>query len=115
MKTLKIEDVEFELIAEYESIPVRGNAIASGDNEFDKKVEDEIIERLDSGDVWAWASVEVKAKYKGLKASDFLGACCYKDENDFKQPGGYYDDMKKIAFDALKKQVDEILSELCEG
>ena len=64
--------------------PVRGNALASGDDAYDKKVEDEILERLDNGDVWAWAVVEVRAGYGDLSASDYLGACSYESEKDFR-------------------------------
>lgn len=84
--------------------PVRGNAMASGDDELDRKVEDEILDRLDSGDVWAWASVEVRATHEGLSGSDYLGCCCYRDEEDFKS-GGYYEDMVREACSNLADQI----------
>jgi|SRR6185312_340027 len=89
---------EFTIEAEPEEIEVRGNAMASGDAAADKAVEDEILRRLDQGDVWAWASVTVRCTLEGFEGRDHLGCCSYKDEADFIQPGGYYDDMRVEAF-----------------
>lgn len=108
IKLPTIEQVQFTLEVKQEDILVRGNAVISGDNAVDKKVEDEIIDRLENGDVWAWASVCVRAEWKGIEGVDYLGCCCYKDENDFKQPGGYYEDMKKEAFAELLQKVKEL-------
>lgn len=96
-----IEDITFRLIAEQDQTSVRGNALASGDDDEDKRVEDEIIARLDDGDVWAWADVEVRAEWNGFEGSDYLGGCSYVDEADFCQPGGYFDDMKERAYEEL--------------
>jgi hypothetical protein len=98
IKLPTIEQVEFTLVAEQDDVEVRGNAVASGDDLMDKKIEDEIIERLDSGDVWAWACVTVTARWKGLEGVDHLGACSYRDERDFIQSSGYYEEMKKEAY-----------------
>lgn len=101
IKLPTIEQVKFTLEAEQDDIPVRGNAMASGDEEVDKRYEDEIIERLNNGDVWAWASVCVKAEWRGIEGTAYLGGCCYKDEDDFKKEGIYYDGMKQDAYDEL--------------
>ncbi|MEJ7644243.1 MAG: hypothetical protein WKF87_06590 [Chryseolinea sp.] len=101
IKLPTIDQINFELIAEYESMPVKGNAMASGDEKVDKKVEDSIIRRINNGNVWAWAAVELKGTYKGLEFSDHLGCCSYKSKADFKQPGGYYDDMKQVVYDGI--------------
>lgn len=108
MKTLKLSDLKIELIIKQDDIPVHGNAIASGDDLYDKEVEDEILNRLENGDYWAWCSVEVRATYKGLAASDYLGACSYANEQDFKE-GGYYTDM----CDNVLADIQEQLNELC--
>jgi hypothetical protein len=113
-KQLKINDVSFQIYAINEDVPVKGNAIASGDDAFDRKVENRIIRELENGNVWAWCTVEVKAIYKELSASDYLGCCSYKHEKDFMKKGGYYHGMKERAFDELKKKVDEILNDLCD-
>lgn len=111
-KTIKVklptmEEVNFEIIVTNEDLEIRGNAIASGDDDVDKKVEDELIERVNNGEVWAWASVEVCASWRGFKASDYLGACSYQDEKGFKEDG-YYDDMKATAFEELTKQIEAL-------
>ena len=41
-----------EVTAAQDDIPVRGNAMASGDDATDRECEDDILTRLDSGDVW---------------------------------------------------------------
>jgi hypothetical protein len=87
------ETYNVRINATQDDLPVRGNCIATEDKEFDKTVEDEILERLDYGDVWAWADVEVQATLPdGRTGSAYLGGCCYEDEKDFKQ-GGYYEGM----------------------
>lgn len=71
---------------------------ASGDDAQDRADEQAIIDRVNSGDVWAWASVRVHAyatidgvQYEGV--STWLGACSYADESDFCTPGSYFDDL----------------------
>ena len=90
--------IEYRLFIDRDDLEVRGNALASGDDDEDRAAEDEINERLDRGDVWAWASVAVEAHFMGCKGSDHLGGCSYRDTTDFIQPGGWYwDDMKAEA------------------
>ena len=90
----------YTVFADMDDLPVRGNAVDSGDAELDTKVENEILTLLDKGNIWAWASVEVKCSVDidgvTFAGRDCLGACSYKDENDFKN-GGYYDQMKEGA------------------
>jgi hypothetical protein len=50
----------FTIHAEVDETPVRGNALASGDDAADREYEDEILARLRDDDVWAWACVEVR-------------------------------------------------------
>lgn len=102
---------EITLTAEQDDIPVRGNALASGDDEVDRACEDAILDRLESGDVWAWASVRVRATYRRYSGSDYLGACSYADEEAFRAPGEYYDAMRdraleNLAFDMLSHVVE---------
>ena len=92
--------VEFRVEAEQDDMSVRGNALASGDDEQDKEAEEEILQRLDRGDVWAWASVHVIAEYEGFRGDAYLGGCNYKDERDFMKDA-YYEDMKSEAYDDL--------------
>ena len=106
IRKLTESEVEFTLSAEVDECEVRGNALASGDDAQDKECEDAIIERLNNGDVWAWSSVKVSAKWKGFEGVDYLGCCSYEDEEQFKQDG-YYEDMKAQALEDLNRQVKE--------
>lgn len=89
---------------------MRGNALASGDSFLDKSVEDEIIARLDQGDVWAWADVTVIAEVQTdtgetFSGEDYLGGGSYKDEADFRRDG-YFDDMCWRAREELIKDLE---------
>ncbi len=55
--------ITFEIVVHAEDIPVRGNAMSSGDNELDREVEDAILARLAQGEEWAWCTVEVIAHW----------------------------------------------------
>lgn len=101
LRRLRADEVEFVLKVVQDDMPVRGNAMASGDDAADKAYEDEILKRLEYGDVWAWSLVTITAKWKGWEVHDTLGACCYLSEEDFKKPGGYFDDMKTVALHEL--------------
>jgi hypothetical protein len=92
-------DITLEAIPE--TVRVRGNASAWSEEE-DKAYEDDILARLESGDIWAWftAKVTVRDSY-GREASDYLGCCCYEDARDFKR-GGYYLDMIKACVDEIE-------------
>ena len=89
---------------EPEIIEVRGNTLASGDDAEDKGCEDEILERLKHGDIWAWACVSVTATFEGFTGSNELGCCSYKDTQDF-IGCGEFDTMQSEArrdmFDAM--------------
>jgi hypothetical protein len=101
---IKAHEREYDITLEAlpETVTVRGNASAWGDEE-DKSYEDRIIARLESGDEWAWctAKVTVRDSY-GREASDYLGCCCYEDARDFKL-GGYYLDMIKACVDEIEQ------------
>lgn len=103
------KEATIEVIAEQDYIPVRGNASASGDDKYDKRVEDRIIRRLDEGDIWAWASVTVRGTWRGLTAEDHLGACNYRDEKDFRRDG-YFDDMRDNVLSSLVEQAQELVA-----
>ena len=109
--------IRYQIEIEQDDISVRGNAIASGDNATDKAVEDEIIKRLDNGDTWAWCSVCVVAEAGGVEGRAYLGACSYKDEEDFRRDK-YYEQMQEEAKEDLiaqlvraKKTLEEIEAE----
>lgn len=116
--------IEYMIEVEQCDIPVRGNALACGDDAEDRAAEDEILARLDRGDVWAWASVRVLASWECFTgASSWLGGCSYASESDFKgpefevtEPDGskhltsYYEDLCSEALDDLKRQLAEAIA-----
>lgn len=107
--TMNLNEITYSIKVEEENnIPVRGNAIASGDEDFDKECEDKILLDIDNGNIWAWACVTVTANYRGLEGTEYLGACSYKNEADFCQEGGYYHQMKEEALNDLRQQYNDI-------
>lgn len=110
---------EITLTVEQDDTDVRGNALASGDDVEDRACEDEIIDRLNRGDVWAWAVVIVEVKWRGFTGRSVLGCCSYRDEAEFRAPGGYYASMVSEALASLNAQIaaayDNISSLLPRG
>ena len=106
------DDVGITITAEPEWTPVCGNAMASGDDTLDKEVEDDILGRLEQGEVWAWTAVTVTVSWQGQQASDHLGCCSYRDEDDFRQPDGYFDDMVDEAVETLNVELSELYAQL---
>ena len=107
MTQIRARDVFFDIIVKPDDTPVRGNASVSGDDALDRACEDEILARLDRGDVWAWGAVSVIARWRGFAGYAHLGACSYADEEDFKR-GGYYEDMRKEAQEDLEREVASV-------
>jgi len=99
------DKVEVCLSVEQDHLPVEGNASAI-DDETDRKNEEEIYERLNNGDVWAWACVGVKVRWKGFAGEDYLGGCCYLDEADFRKDA-YFTDMVESALHDLARTLIE--------
>ena len=112
MKTLTESDVTFAIECLPEHTPIEGNAMASGDDEADREAEQWIHRQLDNGNDWAWCTVRVTAEFEGLLGDDYLGCCSYKSEDDFKQPGGYYDDMKACALAELNAKLSRVCDKL---
>jgi len=111
IKTLTAQDVEFVLECEEEHIPVRGNLSVSGDDAQDRKDENKVLRQLEYGNQWAWCSVKMTAKYKEFEGVDYLGGCSYKSEKDFRE-GGYFEDMKVQALEALNTNIANIVKNL---
>jgi hypothetical protein len=112
-----LDDVTITLTAEQDDLPVRGNAQASGDDALDRATEDEILARLDRGDVWAWASVRVRATWTAPSGTEYhgdayLGGCSYRDEAGFREPYGYYDQMVGEAIADLNATIDTAIADL---
>ncbi len=97
------QQMQIEIILHDEHIPIEGNAIDSGDADFDNKVNANIIERLNMGQLWAWCTVEVKVTIEGFTANNYLGCCSYDNEQEFKA-GGYYDNMVETCKEDIQNQ-----------
>lgn len=112
MKTISfelptIENVDFEVECLPEHIDFVGNCSAI-DDETDAENEDYIREQLENGNEWAWCTVKVTAKFKDSEGTDYLCGCSYKNQADFTEPGGYYDDMKQSAYNDLISQLEQL-------
>ncbi len=105
LRELTEADVTFTLECEEEDIPVRGNALASGDEQADRDCENEIIARLDEGDLWAWCCVKVTARWRGHEGVSYLCGCSYEDEESFKHLSGYYPGMRSEALADLNQNL----------
>ena len=101
-----VDDIVPTLTVLQDDTPVRGNALASGDDTEDRKAEDEIIARLNDGDEWAWALVTVSVSALGFTGTDTLGACTYANEHAFRV-GDYFRDMVKNAANDLAQQLHD--------
>lgn len=91
-----------------EEMPVRGNALASGDNALDKECEDKIIAKLNSGDMSAWFCACVKVTLYGHNevGRSYLGACSYDSFAEFVSDNYYYPQLVSDAQDDLAMQLD---------
>jgi len=99
------EHATLTVTAQEADSPIEGNVLASGDDEEDRRAEDEVRSSLEFT-VWAWATVTVTAELAGFKGRDYLGACSYASEDAFRVDGDYID---MIDF-ALGSLADEIIS-----
>ena len=103
MRKLEASDVEFTISVEPEDRPVRGRFA-------DRALEDKILARLASGDVWAWCCITVTAKWESPDGTvyggrDTLSACSYASEKDFIACDDYYPDMRGRALEELNEQI----------
>lgn len=106
MKDTIKQNAIIEIIIHAEDLPIRGNLVFSGDGVLDTQLENAVIEELEHNP-WAWCVVEVKASWKGLQVSTFLGGCSYRSESDFKVDG-YYKDMVDEVIKLLSDKANEI-------
>lgn len=103
---LFLRDVDYTIECLPEDTPVRGNSVASGDDEYDRKVERKIERDLDRGNEWAWCCVRVTARLSRFKGEDYLGGCSYSSQDEFCRDG-YFQDMKAEALADLIRNIKE--------
>ena len=114
IKPITREEATIRVLAEPDPVPVEGNACVSGDDDFDREVEHNILCRLQQDQVWAWAAVTVIVAWGSFEGREYLGCCSYADENDFKQPGGYFDDLVAEALEELNRTIRETYQQMKE-
>ena len=97
--------IEYRIEIEPEMAPWVGSCSAI-DAETDAAAETWIRDQIDAGNEWAWCSVTVVARWGDVEGEDHLGCCSYDNEEQFKQPGGYYDDMRQEAYRVLEDRLE---------
>lgn len=109
MKPLKPSEVEYSILCLQEDASIRGNCMASGDDEADEVCAKWIEKQLDQGNPWAWCTVKIVVEWQDMEGTAVLGCCSYKSEADFKAAGGYFDQMYAEALDDLNRAVSWIV------
>ena len=101
-------------------------SFASGDDAADKETVNGIYERLNAGDVWAWATVTVTAEYLDqdmaiagidqIRVDDVITGCNYRDLDDFwKSNGDYAFDMLATVLTELKERLGAVYPDSLEA
>ena len=109
-KLTNYDNIKYTIECLPEVIPIKGNAMASGDPEEDRRTEDWIQTELDSGNEYAWCVMKVTAEFKGYRGVDYLGCCSYTSRFDFMQ-SDYLNDMKDQALQDLNNTLAKIVND----
>ena len=68
-----------------------------------KEQEKEYLEKIDNGEL-GWFCAKAAVKKAGIElAASYLGCCDYPSLKDFKENGGYYEDMRDEAVEEAEK------------
>jgi hypothetical protein len=103
------DDVEYLINCLPETISVRGNLIASGDDVYDEEMENRVLDELEFNP-WAWCIVKVTAKLGPYEGEAFLGGCSYSSKQSFLEDGGgYFLALKEEAREDLMRQLRAIM------
>ena len=115
MRKLTKNDVVVSVVALYEPTAIEGNAVCSGDADYDNLFNNQIRKDLNDGNDWAWCSVCVKVTERntGISRVDHLGCCSYADREDFIKNSGYYDDMVSNCLDELNACFERAYNAYC--
>ena len=104
-RDLREDEVTFEVLCELDHISIKGNVLASGDDEEDQAAEDWVAQQIESGNAWAWGIVTVRASWEGFTGRDTLGGCSYRSREEFMGLDGYYPDMRTAALADLNRNI----------
>jgi hypothetical protein len=113
IRDLREDEVELSLYIAPETIPIEGNCSAI-DPETDRQAAEWIRSQLEADNDWAWCMVTVEARWRGYVGRDHLGGCSYESEASFKDPDGYWPDMKAQALEDLNEQLRDMAGDLEE-
>lgn len=117
LRKLRLEDVEVRLTVEPEEVSHRGlerdvlEAFPGDpkgppeDREADRRMREEICDRVRAGDDWAFGTAVVTVTWNGLEGVSALGHCSYRDADDFRADDGYYPGMVEDALEDLNSKV----------
>lgn len=105
LRMFKPEEVRFFIAVREDDLPLRGNVLASGDEEADLEAERNVGEALERGEVWSWALIRVSAWWAGFDGDDYLGACSYASEQAFLDDDSYLPDMLAEALDEMLRKI----------
>jgi hypothetical protein len=111
MIKLPIEKCKVSFNALNEDSSVRGNYILSDDEDFDRKCENEIQDRINDGDEYAWFCARVSVSHAGITEDTYLGCCNYNNEKQFLE-SGCYQDMIEEARVKLETRLQELSNNL---
>lgn len=111
IKALTTKDVTITVTPEQEDITPQDyfNSI-DGNTEVATAIEQQIA----TGNSYAWCTIEVQCTFKQLVATEYLGCCNYKSEQDFIDNSGYYQDMVNACLADLNNQIAEIVAVVIE-
>jgi len=112
IRPLTEDEVTFEIVAEEEYVPPEG-CFDSGDDEQDSEICRQIREDSEHNE-WAWCCVRVTARWRDMKADEYLGCCSYESKADFCQREGYFDQMKADSLESLNRELERLLEKLSE-
>lgn len=100
MRELKLSDIQWKIKLHHEHTCV-------SDVFDDIRLVHAIVKDYENGNDWAWCGVEVIGMFHGIEASEYLGGCSYKNEEDFKS-GLYYGEMRDAILYQIQLEVEEI-------
>jgi hypothetical protein len=113
IRKVRADEVEFDYDVSEDGDDVRGNVMASGDDEADAKAENEVIVRLAQGDIWAWCSIKTTATWTApngtkLVGTLWVGGHSFKDREQF-ESGDELRDYRVEALDDLNTRIRDTL------
>jgi len=81
-------EIKYTVTCLPEEAPYLGHCFDSGDPDYDQERERRIEHELEVNP-WAWCLAKVTASCGGYEASEYLGACAYESEEEFRQTESY--------------------------